>query len=109
MNKVSKTAKGQKKILFVICSLLLSIALTSCNDKWEEHYDRPEVSSGTLWEMISSVGELSNFARVAEACGYDKVLNGSQTFTVFAPDFDTTIPLRALRAPRAVVSVLIRS
>ena len=85
MNKVSKTAKGQKKILFVICSLLLSIALTSCNDKWEEHYDRPEVSSGTLWEMISSVGELSNFARVAEACGYDKVLNGSQTFTVFAP------------------------
>ena len=35
--------------------------------------------------MISSVSELSNFASVAEACGYDRILDGSQTYTVFAP------------------------
>ena len=42
----------------------------------------------TLWKAISSQPELSNFARVIKACGYDAVLNGSQTFSVFAPTND---------------------
>ena len=59
--------------------------ITSCSDRWDEHYSEAYVETSTLWQMISSVSELSNFASVAEACGYDRILDGSQTYTVFAP------------------------
>ena len=67
---------------FIIYSLSFSVA---CSDRWDEHYSEADVETSTLWQMISSVSELSNFASVAEACGYDRILDGSQTYTVFAP------------------------
>ena len=69
----------------VVAALFLS---ASCTDDWNEHYDASSVDSGTLWQAISSQSNLSNFTRVAKACGYDLVLNGSQTFSVFAPTDD---------------------
>ena len=69
----------------VVAALFLS---ASCTDDWNEHYDASTVDSGTLWQAISSQSNLSNFTRVAKACGYDLVLNGSQTFSVFAPTDD---------------------
>lgn len=63
----------------------------ACSDEWNDHYEKFDTSvanSGTLWEAISSQGNLSNFSRVVQACGYDAVLNGSQTFSVFAPTND---------------------
>ena len=69
----------------LISSLFTSVGLTSCSDNWNDHYDASTQDNGTLWQAISSQQELSNFAKVAKACGYDQVLDGSQTYTVFAP------------------------
>ena len=69
----------------VAAALLISV---SCSDDWNEHYDASTVDSGTLWSAIQSNGNLSNFTRVVKECGYDLLLNGSQTFSVFAPTDD---------------------
>lgn len=67
------------------CSGLVTLALTACSDDWDQHFEPAASVEGTLWHAISSNQELSNFARVAQACGYDRILDGSQTFTVFVP------------------------
>ncbi|MBQ4209564.1 MAG: fasciclin domain-containing protein, partial [Prevotella sp.] len=75
--------------VIVACATVLLCA--ACSDEWNDHYNGNDTSiakSGTLWGAISSQGNLSNFTRVVKACGYDAVLNGSQTFTVFAPTDD---------------------
>jgi len=63
--------------------------LLSCSDTWDDHYDKlpsgANTANGTLWQAIKQNPELSNFASVLEATGYDRSLNGSQVFTVFAP------------------------
>ena len=46
------------------------------------------MNDATLWQAISQNSNLSNFAKVVQACGYDKSLNSSQIFTVFAPTND---------------------
>ena len=68
-------------------ALCLAVVLTfiSCSDEWNDHYEVSVADNGTLWQAISSRQELSNFSRIVKACGYDVVLNGGQTFTVFAP------------------------
>lgn len=75
------------------CGLVAT--LTSCQDDWNSHYDASTADSGTLWQAIERTDNLKNFARVAKAAGYDLLLDGSQTFTVFAP---TDV---ALSAPQA--------
>ena len=69
----------------VCCGLAVALALTACTDDIDDHYESATSVGGTLWNAISSNPELSYFARVAQACGYDRILNGDQTFTVFAP------------------------
>lgn len=61
-------------------------AMTACSDKWDDHYtDGGTIANGTVWEAIEAQSDLTNFARVAKACGYDKILGGSQNMSVFAP------------------------
>lgn len=67
---------------FIVYHLSFSVA---CSDDWNDHYDASTADSGTLWQAIEQNGGLTNFARVAKAAGYDLLLDGSQTFTVFAP------------------------
>ena len=71
---------------FIIYHLSFSIA---CSDTWDDHYEATasgaNANSGTLWQAIQKNSELTNFASVVSATGYDKTLNGSQVFTVFAP------------------------
>lgn len=74
-----------KKIVSASVLLVVMLFPVSCSEDWNEHYDATVTSTNTLWEAISSQSNLSNFSRVVEACGYDLVLNGSQTFSVFAP------------------------
>ncbi|MBO4850427.1 MAG: fasciclin domain-containing protein [Prevotella sp.] len=66
------------------------LLLTGCSDEWDDHYDGTAkgVLSGTLWDAIRQDANLSNFASVVSACGYDKALGSSQVFTVFAPGND---------------------
>ncbi len=67
--------------------LATALPCVSCSDKWDEHYSEAKdgVINATLWQAIESNPELSHFAKVAKACGYDVKLGGSQTYTVFAP------------------------
>lgn len=82
------------KIYKLLCGGMVSCAvcaaLTACTDTWDDHYNslgegEGSIHEGTLWQAIKSDNNLSNFARVIEACDYAKSLNGSQVFTVFAP------------------------
>lgn len=67
------------------CGGFAALLLTACSDDWDHHFEPAASVEGTLWHAISTNQQLSNFARVAQACGYDRILDGSQTFTVFAP------------------------
>ncbi|MBR5083450.1 MAG: fasciclin domain-containing protein [Prevotella sp.] len=62
-----------------------ALAFVACADEWDDHYS-PSVSAGqSIWQTIQQNSELSNFARVVQATGYDDALASSQMFTVFAP------------------------
>lgn len=64
---------------------IAALAFVACADEWDDHYS-PSVSAGqSIWQMIQQNSELSNFARVVQATGYDAALASSQMFTVFAP------------------------
>ena len=63
------------------------ISFGACADTWDDHYVQKGegMNDGSLWQAITQNSNLSNFAKVVQACGYDKALNSSQVFTVFAP------------------------
>lgn len=50
---------------------------------------RERAGSLSIWQTIEANHDLSNFARILKACGYDKNLNGNQSYTVFALDNNT--------------------
>lgn len=88
-NKMKMKYKNTRQMVVVALATVLFCA--ACSDEWDDHYgkfDSSVANSGTLWNAISSQGKLSNFTRVVKACGYDAILNGSQTFSVFAPSDD---------------------
>jgi hypothetical protein len=67
--------------------LAMSLALIACSDQWNDHYEVKDSASGngTIWEVISTDPELSNFSDVIEQCGYSSLLSSMQSFTLFAP------------------------
>lgn len=95
-----------KVILLGVWSIVLTGAFTSCTD---DHFDIPEgsgdaggVATETLWSLLSSNPELSNFARIVEKTPtfkdekhmmadytFKNVLDGNQVLTLFAPDNTT--------------------
>ena len=72
----------------VMVALSLGAMTTACSD-WDDHYDANSSFEGsataTLWQNISANENLSEFAALAKKAGYDKVLDASQTYTVWAP------------------------
>ena len=79
--------KRQDKIGMVMVAGCL-LAATSCTDFSD--YNTIDASAEpsadkTLWENISANANLSDFASVLRKVGYDKVLNESHTYTVWAP------------------------
>ncbi len=68
---------------------LASAMLMACSDDWDDHYETGKGSSLSIWQTIEANHDLSNFARILKACGYDKNLNGNQSYTVFALDNNT--------------------
>ena len=69
---------------------LAVLTLAACSDKWDDHYNSKgeALNDGSIWQAINENSNLSNFASVVKACGYDKALASSQVFTVFAPTND---------------------
>jgi uncharacterized surface protein with fasciclin (FAS1) repeats len=82
----------KKYILYnkVIGLAVAALTLAACSDTWDDHYDKKGegANDATLWQAITQNGNLSNFAKVVQGCGFDKSLNSSQVFTVFAPTND---------------------
>ena len=76
----------------------VALLITACTDTWDDHYEGTAATgtnSGSLWQAIKDNPNLSNFASVIEATGYDRYLNSSQVFTVFAPTNDAFTELQA--------------
>lgn len=71
----------------VIGLAVAALTLAACSDTWDDHYDKKGegTNDATLWQAITQNSNLSNFAKVVQGCGFDKSLNSSQIFTVFAP------------------------
>ena len=74
----------------VLGLVLAVLTFTACSDTWDDHYSSKNegMNDNSLWQAISQNSNLSNFAKVVQATGYDKALNSSQVFTVFAPTND---------------------
>lgn len=79
-------------VLAVMVGCGIAAVNTACTEDWDDHYEGTasgaNVHSGSLWEALQGNEQLSNFASIIETTGYNKSLNGSQVFTVFAPTND---------------------
>jgi uncharacterized surface protein with fasciclin (FAS1) repeats len=74
-----------KKVILTITFILA--AFTACKDKWEDHNAlREGVLSENLVQFINSNSSLSIFSGYLKQTGYDKVLELSKAFTVWAPN-----------------------
>ena len=71
-----------KKTLLSI--LILAIFVFSCREEFDK-FERPEWLAGKVYTQILEIPELSKFARCIEITGYDKILDVSGSYTVFAP------------------------
>lgn len=74
--------------IIIAAAVLITGITYSCTDEWNDHYKVMTLGEGTLWNAINNDNNLSNFAAVLKATGYDDALDGSQVFTVFAPTND---------------------
>ena len=75
-----------KTMLLMPALLAMAVGATGCNDTWDDHYEAPvEGSDKTIYEAISENPDLSTFKQMIDNAGYAKMLNSTQTFTVWAP------------------------
>jgi hypothetical protein len=77
--------KYMHKIQIGAVTFITALTCIACSDTWDDHYSNQTSNNGSLWSAITSNSDLSNFAKVAEGCGYDRKLSSDQVFTVFAP------------------------
>ena len=85
---MNKNMRYMKNIRLFGLLLMLPLAFASCTDVWNGHYDednKKQTANKTLWEEIEARPELQGFADYLKQFGYDKVLDGDQMYTVFAP------------------------
>lgn len=68
--------------------VLISVLFTqACTQKWDEHYDEGSfnLSDKTLNELIQGYPDLSIFSKMVRIAGYNKILDASQSYTIWAP------------------------
>ena len=84
---------------YVLVSAVLTAGLSSCQDDWDDHYNKTADSAYgnvSLYEIMSEQPELSDFCQVLDATKtfanskqtsvtYKTLLSGDQFFTVWAP------------------------
>ena len=67
---------------------IFAATLTSCADKWDDHYQGSldtSANAPTLYEQVKADPDLANFLRVVDHVGYNAVLSSPQTLTLWAP------------------------
>jgi hypothetical protein len=80
----------QTKRILPLIGIFGIFLILSCNDEWKEHYDQDSFNlpDKTIYTCIQEYPELSTFTKMLASTGYDKILNSSQSFTVWAPNND---------------------
>lgn len=73
------------KAAWLLTLPLVGVGIGACSDEWDSHYEAVSTGNATLWETINAQGDMKNFARLLQETGFSTTLNGSQTFTIFAP------------------------
>lgn len=83
-----------KRYTFILFCVI-SIVLSSCKDKWEEHTAGDAALQGTVLNKIKADSRLSNFYDLIVKAEYEAVLSSSQNFTVWAPTNEALASLDA--------------
>jgi hypothetical protein len=76
------------KLLLAALAIAGAMAIPACSDEWNDHYDSAagtNTTGPTILEALKSSPELTDFVAILEEKGYDKLLKGNRTYTVFAP------------------------
>jgi uncharacterized surface protein with fasciclin (FAS1) repeats len=75
-----------KKLRLVFSVTLISIAIYSCSDKFEDHVAVTDpIVNDNLFQQLSKNSSVSEFNKLLVQTGLDKVIASSKTYTVFAP------------------------
>ncbi|QJD95247.1 fasciclin domain-containing protein [Mucilaginibacter robiniae] len=76
-----------KLFKYTILITVLSVAFTACKKQWDKRdtVTDPQLNV-SLMEQIQAHTDLSVFAGYLTKTGYDKLLNSTKTFTVWAPN-----------------------
>lgn len=97
------TLKIYKKLFVGI----LAIVLVSCSDPWSDRENNGDDNlNASLTEAITNTAETSKFSELLIQSGYDKILSGSKTYTVFVPTNEAMAQVDAslLNTPEKVVA-----
>lgn len=65
--------------------MALPLGWSSCSDTWDDHYKEESHAEGTLWKALAEDAEISNFKNLLTAVDFQRTLDASQVFTIFAP------------------------
>jgi len=76
-----------RKKHFIVIALGL-LVLFSCENDKHDIFKRPDWLAGKVYTQLKELPELSTFAKCIELTGYDKILDVSGSYTVFAPTND---------------------
>jgi uncharacterized surface protein with fasciclin (FAS1) repeats len=71
--------------LIVLPVFFVLMFFLGCRDDALDIYKRPEWLAGKIYTQILETPEISTFAKCIELTGYDKIINVSGSYTVFAP------------------------
>lgn len=82
-----------KKRIFTL--ILFGIVLNSCMDNWGDRFNQ-ELPDQTVWEIISTSPEYSQFAALISETGFDSILNRNSVNTVLIPPANTLDALSEL-------------
>jgi uncharacterized surface protein with fasciclin (FAS1) repeats len=75
------------KLLIYVAGTLILLSLSSCEKRWEDHYDqRPETVDMNVWEALQQDPELSLFVQYVKEFSYDTLFQTTDVFTLFVPD-----------------------
>ena len=76
-------------LLAMACLTATALFMGACSDEWDNHYEgkgqESAVNQPSLLELVKADADLSQFLRVLQRTGYDKVLDSPQSLTLFAP------------------------
>jgi len=102
MNKIKHTKQFHKRMIYlnkhtrIFTAGIALLAMLSCSDPWEEHSATTDVNlNATLNQRITATAETTEFGALLEETGYDKVLAGSKTYTVWAPTNEAMATIEA--------------